>query len=72
MHQHVSFKDSSVSSRKAALWALVCFLIGMKMPYMLVKLHWVERGERTEVTTELCPSSMTLSFVLLEVALVGT
>lgn len=72
MHQHVSFKDSLVSSHKAALWALVCFLVGMKMSYMLVKLHWIESGKRTEATPELCLPSMALSSVLLETALVGT
>lgn len=72
MHQHVSFKDSFVSRLKAALWALVCFLIGMKMSYMLIKLHWIKRGERTEATSELRLSSMALSYVLLETALVGT
>lgn len=72
MHQHVSFKHSFVSGHKAALWALVCFLIRMKMSYMLVKYHWIESGERTEATSELCLSSMALSFVLLQTALVGT
>lgn len=72
MHQHVSFKDSFVSSHKAALWARVCFLISMKMSYMLVKLHRIESGERTEATSELCLSRMALSSVLLETALVGT
>lgn len=72
VHQHVSFKDSFMSSHKAALEALVCFLIGMKMSNMLVKLYGIESNKRTEATSELCLSSMALSFVLQETALVGT
>lgn len=70
MHQHVSFKDSLVSSHEAALLTSVCFFIGVKVTYVLFELHWVESGKRTETTAELLVPCMALSFVLLKTALV--
>lgn len=70
MHQHVSFQDSFVSCYKVALWAVLCFLIGMKVTNMLIKLYRVEGGERAEATVQFLFPWMSLPFVLLKIALI--